>query len=213
MKRCSRCQVETPLEDFPTNKATKDGRGSWCKACVVAYQRTAGGKQALARAVKRQQEAGYYRFGKGAIAILRQGAEARGLPFTLSAESLERWWHQTPDRCSYCSITTEEFRRLRDCVIEYEGPDYEIQKFKRIFRSPKHRAINWLTLDRVDNSRGYELDNLTKCCWFCNSIKGSLLSQVDMLAIAKGLVQRLRGRVAEAEESNRPQGKSGPYRS
>ena len=218
MKRCTKCQREKPLEDFPKNKATKDGRGSWCRACTADYYKTdtgkiavreaqaryfktAKGKAALARAVKSQQAAGYYRFGRGAVAILRQGAEARGLAFSLTAESLEAWWQQTADTCSYCGITTEEFKRLRDFVVSYRATDYEILKFKRIFKSPKHRTINWLTLDRADNSRGYELDNLVKCCWFCNSTKGSLLTQSDMEAIAKNVIQRLQGRVAAASES------------
>jgi hypothetical protein len=211
MKRCSKCQCEKPLEDFPKNKATKDGLGSWCRACVAAYYKTgrgkeaqtryfktARGKAALARGVKRQQAAGYYRFGRGAIPILQQGAKVRGIAFSVTAESLEAWWQQIPDTCSYCGITIEEFKRLRDFVVSYDGRDYEILKFKRIFKSAKHRAINWLTLDRVDNSRGYELDNLVKCCWFCNSIKGSLLTQSDMRAIAGNVIQRLQGRIAAA---------------
>ena len=200
MKRCSKCHCDKPLEDFPTNKATKDGRGSWCRACAATYQaryfKSARGKEALARAVKRQQVSGYYRFGRGAIPILRQGAEHRGIPFTLTAESLEAWWQQIPDTCSYCETTIEEFRRLRDVVISYDGRDYEILKFKRIFRSAKHRRINWLTIDRLDNSRGYELGNIVKCCWFCNSIKGSLLNESDMRRIAKNVIQRLQAKVA-----------------
>jgi hypothetical protein len=166
MKRCSKCKCEKPLEDFPANTLTRDGRGSWCKNCCAAYYKTTRGRDAVLRAVKRQQDAGYYRFGRGAIPILKQGAEARGIPFSLTAESLESWWHEVPDACSYCGITTEEYKRLRDRIVAYAGTDHDILKFKRVFRSPKHAAINWLTLDRVDNSQGYTLDNLVKCCWF-----------------------------------------------
>jgi hypothetical protein len=200
MKRCTKCGLSKPLDDFPANKLTKDGRGSWCKSCVAAYYRTDRGKQALTRGLKKLQDAGYFRFGRGAIPILRQGAKARGLTFTLTADSLDTWWQQTPDHCAYCGISTEEFRRLRDAVVAYAGPDHEIRKFKRTFRSPKHAAINWLTLDRVDNSRGYEVDNLVKCCWFCNTIKGSLLTHVDMFAIAKGIIQRLQARIAATNQ-------------
>jgi hypothetical protein len=152
--------------------------------------------------VKRQQAAGYYRFGPGAIPILEQGAKARGIACTLTAESLETWWHQAPDACSYCGITTGQFKCLRDFVLSYDGTDYEILKFRRIFRSSKHSAINWLTLDRTDNSRGYELDNIVKCCWFCNSIKGSLLTPLDMRLIARNVIQRLQERIAVANENS-----------
>lgn len=32
-KRCSRCAQRKPLEDFPRNRSTKDGRQTYCKAC------------------------------------------------------------------------------------------------------------------------------------------------------------------------------------
>jgi hypothetical protein len=218
MKRCTKCGVEKPLDDFPRNKLTRDGRGSWCKACVcantAAYLRTDRGKQiqkvyfksdkgkaALARGMKKQQAAGYFRFGKGAIHILRQGAVARELTFTLTPQSLEMWWRQTPDRCAYCGITIAEFMRLRDFVNGYTGSDYEISKFKRVFRSPKHAAISWLTLDRIDNARGYELDNLVKSCWFCNSIKGSLLAHADMALIGAPIIQRLTTHIEGTNEN------------
>jgi hypothetical protein len=216
MKRCTKCGCEKLLDDFPANKLTKDGKGSWCKKCVssntAAYLRTDRGKQiqrdyyksdrgkaALARGMKKQRAAGYYRFGKGAIHVLRQGALARGLTFTLTPELLENWWREKPDRCEYCGITTAEFVRLRNFVTGYTGSDYEISKFKRVFSSPKHAAISWLTLDRVDNARGYEMDNLAKSCWFCNSIKGSLLTHADMLLIGAPIIGRLTALVKAPE--------------
>jgi hypothetical protein len=218
MKRCTKCQLEKSLDNFPRSKLTRDGRGSWCKACVSAntaaylktdrgkqvqqaYFKSEKGKESLARAIKKQQAAGYYRFGKGAIPILRQGALARGLSFALTADSLETWWHETPDRCAYCGIITTEFIRLRDYVKSYTGTNYEISKFKRVFRSSKHAAISWLTLDRVDNARGYELDNLVKCCWFCNCIKGSLLTHADMLLIGNPIIQRLTNHINQTNKN------------
>lgn len=32
-KRCSKCQVTKPIEEFYKNKATKNGYSSWCKEC------------------------------------------------------------------------------------------------------------------------------------------------------------------------------------
>ena len=203
VKRCRKCGSEKPIEDFPRNKLTRDGRGSWCKTCVsantTAYLKTSRGKQVLKQALKKQQDKGYYRFGKGAIPILRQGALARGLTFTLTSESLSNWWRETPDVCAYCGITTAEFIRLRDCVNVYAGSDYEITKFRRVFRSSKQAAIRWLTLDRVENALGYELDNLVKCCWFCNYIKGTLLTHADMLLVGKSIIERLTTQIAAAE--------------
>ena len=40
-------------------------------------------------------------------------------------------------------------------------------------------------LDRLDNSRGYIIDNVVPCCWVCNSIRGNTFSPSEMLKIGK----------------------------
>lgn len=34
MKRCTKCDIEKPLEKFKQDKRRKDGFGSWCKECM-----------------------------------------------------------------------------------------------------------------------------------------------------------------------------------
>ena len=36
MKTCKNCLVEKPLDEFYTHKRTRDGKGSWCKKCLIA---------------------------------------------------------------------------------------------------------------------------------------------------------------------------------
>lgn len=38
-KMCTRCRQEKQLSDFYRQTASPDGRGRWCKACVLAYRR------------------------------------------------------------------------------------------------------------------------------------------------------------------------------
>lgn len=38
-KRCARCHVMKPLNSFSRARDTRDGRGSYCKQCAVAYNR------------------------------------------------------------------------------------------------------------------------------------------------------------------------------
>jgi len=37
MKTCSKCSLSYSLDEFPNNKKTKDGKGSWCKSCCKLY--------------------------------------------------------------------------------------------------------------------------------------------------------------------------------
>src|ERR1039458_3522258 len=140
MKRCTKCNETKEESLFPRNKRSSDGFGSWCRSCVAlnsaAYFKTERGREALRKAqtryfssekgkatlkrgIKKQVDAGYYRFGKGAIPILRQGAKARGISFALTAETLEAWWRSVPDSCVYCGISIEEYRKLRDLILGY----------------------------------------------------------------------------------------------
>jgi hypothetical protein len=166
-----------------------------------AYQRSERGSASLRRAIQKKQEEGYYRYGRGAIPILRQGAERRGIPFNLSPEGLESWWSETPDSCEYCRCTLEQFKELRDFVLAYEGANREITKFKRVFATSKQAKIGWLTIDRRDNVNGYSVGNLVKACWFCNYIKGSFLEHEDMRIIGPRVIERLRREIGQQRTS------------
>jgi hypothetical protein len=43
-------------------------------------------------------------------------------------------------------------------------------------------------LDRIDNSKGYEIDNVVSCCYPCNAIKHLFISYAEMKIIAKTLI-------------------------
>lgn len=39
MKRCKKCGLEKPLDEFHNDARTRDGRKSWCKVCAIAAAR------------------------------------------------------------------------------------------------------------------------------------------------------------------------------
>jgi len=53
----------------------------------------------------------------------------------------------------------------------------------------KNRGIG---LDRIDNNRGYTIDNVVRCCNFCNQIRGDNLT-VDEMKQVSNLIINLRG--------------------
>lgn len=49
--------------------------------------------------------------------------------------------------------------------------------------------IETVGLDRVDNARGYERDNLAACCSMCNQIKGTSTVE-DFLALCRRVAEK-----------------------
>lgn len=200
-KTCARCREVKPLSDFHRNARSKDGLHSYCKTCnkakAAAHLKIPKGKAALKRALSRAADKGYYRYGRGAIPILRQGAKKRGIGFSLTSESLETWWHSVPDTCFYCGTPIEEYLEVRDFIVGYSGSNFEINKFKRFYRSPKHQAIRWMTIDRVKNDLGYQLDNMVKSCWICNSLKSDFFDGEQMRQIAPQIIRKLKKTISD----------------
>ena len=195
MKICARCHKQKPLSEFHKNSRSKDGLHSYCKDCNKAkaaqHLKTDKGKAAFKKAIAKKADEGYYRYGRGAIPILKQGAKKRGITFNLTTESLENWWRSVPDICYYCGSGLDDYIKIRDFIISYNGINSEIAKFKRFYRSPKHKKIRWMTIEREDNYKGYEVSNIVKSCWICNSIKSDFFSAEDMKKIAPRIINNL----------------------
>ena len=195
-KTCRACGTDKPASDFSANLRNRDGLHSYCKDCqrekAKAYYQTPAGKGTAARGVAKLQEAGYYRFGKGAIANYKVSAAAKGLTCEFTQPDLESWWQCTPDTCHYCTTTTENYQIIRDMLLAYPGHNPEILRFGRFFRSPKHQAIQQLTIDRRDNAEGYTLTNIVKACWICNSLKNDFWTEAEMQRLAPPMKARLR---------------------
>ena len=93
---------------------------------------------------------------QGIYSTIRESAERRGIPFEISKEEFIQWFKENPQQCFYCGITAEEAQNMSDSMNS---------KAKR------------LTIDRLDNRKGYSLDNIVWCCYRCNAIKGDFSLQ------------------------------------
>jgi len=217
MKKCALCKLDKDDSEFNKNPRNKDGLHSYCKKCnslktklyfktekgktilrkyQKEYYKTDKGKISLRKCISRKSAEGYYRYGKGAIPILKQGARKRNISFNLTADSLEDWWKKNPNICYYCGISQDEYIKIRNYIINYKGDNFEINKFKRFYRNIRHKHIKWLTIDRADNSRGYEIENIVKCCWICNSIKSDFFSEDIMKQMAPKIIKTLKENIS-----------------
>ena len=113
-----------------------------------------------------------YRSGKMAkcvdcqhFANLKNKKTGGGLSFDRAA--FVAWKRESPDRriCVYCGLTPGEL--------------YELD----IVNPRTKRRYETLGVDRIDNSRPYDLDNLAPCCPLCNQIKSQLLTYGEMMSL------------------------------
>lgn len=86
----------------------------------------------------------------------KSSAKRRGLTFKLS---LDLFSHLVQDNCDYCGANPSN-------TLKYSGLE-----------------LNYSGLDRLDQSTGYEPENVVPCCRFCNSLRGSmpLATWIDFL--------------------------------
>lgn len=93
--------------------------------------------------------------------ILVTNAKKRAYVIEFALIDFVKWWYATPDTCFYCKRALKEI--AKDNIST--------------------RYISRLTIDRIDNDIGYNIDNIAKCCWLCNRVKSNDFTKDEMLKI------------------------------
>lgn len=96
---------------------------------------------------------------------------------SFSREDFLAWKHNEERRCFYCLIEERDIYDLQVVNV----------RTKKVMES--------IGVDRADNSQGYVFSNMVLCCGPCNAVKGSILTQDEMLALRAGLQQIWRQRL------------------
>lgn len=179
LKVCCKCRKEMPFDRFSRCKATRDGMSHQCKGCASLYY---------------QRSKKTHTFVSADLSALRKAAEDRGLEFSLQSDGLRRWWQNTPEVCVFCGQGADEVGRIVEVVVRDQGKSRFLSNVAAKIRWAYKRKspVRRLTIDRKDNEAGYTLDNIQKCCFICNSLKGALLTDDEMAYLAPRLWARIR---------------------
>lgn len=102
---------------------------------------------------------------KGIYQTLKCNAKKRGIPVNILAIDFIEWYENQDKKCYYCGVKEDELFRI---IPLLKG------RLKQIKR---------LTIDRMENNKGYEKENMCLACSLCNTIKTNIFSSEEMLLI------------------------------
>jgi hypothetical protein len=110
----------------------------------------------------------------------RKNAERRGLPWEITIHDVEALWESQQGRCALTGATlliaTNQIRGHTDIDRE---------------------AV--LSLDRIDNSRGYTIDNIQLTTWRTNRIKNDLSNEA-LFAFCRQVLEGIASSALEYQE-------------
>jgi hypothetical protein len=176
-KKCKKCGLDKPKDEFFKSPRNKDGCRSQCKICENKQNKLReqtyreGGdyrKDYFAsdgyKTIKQlyyenntekvlKSNAAWRQTFKGRLLTYKRAANKRNIEWLLTDEEFKSFWGQP---CSYC------------------GNDIET-----------------IGIDRVDNNEGYYLNNCTPCCSICNKMKLDL-SHDDFINKIKQIIKNLK---------------------
>ena len=83
-------------------------------------------------------------------------------------EEFIKWYSSQRKICYYCDLSEENIN---------------------LFDWKTNGRVKRLTLDRRNNNRGYELNNLVLACYLCNAVKNNVFTEQEMLEIGERYIK------------------------
>ncbi len=169
-KICKRCQRDKPLEEFSRNKTRRDGLQDYCKVCNGKINKQWLGQH---REQYREYQARWYKDNQERLKIkaadyaktpteryrqIKRRAKLRNVGLVITKSEFISWFNSEKDICHYCGRELTGYR---------------------------NGNLQGLTIDRRDNNQPYELGNLVLSCNRCNIMKGSWLTEEQMIDATK----------------------------
>ncbi|MBA7688408.1 hypothetical protein ES703_96888 [subsurface metagenome] len=137
-KKCSKCGLTKPLEQFTRDNKGRSGHRAYCKACASKY---------MAKYYSQQPRGRYHR--------LRDAASSQRIPFAITANDFIKWWVAQKPICFYCgqTLTNSIYRkhRLSDMTIDRKEPakGYILSNMVLACRRCNLMKGDWLTVEQT----------------------------------------------------------------
>lgn len=162
MKHCPKCKLNKNLLEFGYNKRNWDGRHTYCQSCKRKVD-----KEWRAKPEINQK--------------LRIKDKLRGIAQKARIDKYQQWYRDThKEKISRYNKTywKKLHGRWMNCKNDAKRREKTFslteEEFSSFWKKPCHYCglpVDTVGLDRVDNNKGYSLDNCVSCCETCNRMK------------------------------------------
>lgn len=184
LRRCNKCAQSKPLDDFYRKQNSPDGRQSVCKVCTKKYH---GRYYQTNRVHILEQQVIKHQANpeiKRRRATVRRGTYHKTAigRTTLLIDTAKK---RAKQKQLVFAITKEHVLPLLVAgKCQQSGFRFELQVRQNSFRNPFAPSI-----DRIDNTRGYEPDNIQLVCNMFNSGKGEH-NELDFIAMCVSVAKK-----------------------
>jgi 5-methylcytosine-specific restriction endonuclease McrA len=181
-KICSKCKIEKPIIEFFKAKLQKSGLTCRCKNCIKEYQKIQHKKYYQEHKEERKAYGRTHNLlPKRIFVAIINNSKPRNITINLTENEFINWYTSQEQKCYYCGRTLEEIKN-------------------DIKENIRHK--NRMSVDRKDNNKGYELNNIVLACMRCNTIKSSYFTEKEMLKIGKLIYCAIDDKQAEENYHN-----------
>jgi hypothetical protein len=187
MKKCPCCKIEKPFSDYHRDNNKKDKVQSFCKKCSKKTNnrwRLENKEQYSEVMYKyRSSEKGFFKNRlKDAFVANPKAYRAKYVP-----------------ECTKDEVTTHFYKYIkkngRNCYYCREPWTYIVAKHvpgeKAIKQINRSKTKKNLSIDRLDNSKTYTIDNIVFCCLECNmskrDISVALIKRLNEIIVERNL--------------------------
>ena len=158
-KICSKCKILKPFTNFSKGSGTYNLQ-NYCKECSFEYGKTPNMKTYQIRYRQSPKGKEFIKHPNAIYATLKYNATRDNKLLTFTLKDFTVWYVNQPKRCVYCN--REESEAIKDRDGKY----------------------NRLSIDRMNNNLGYDLDNIALACCRCNVRKSDDLTFNQMKEVA-----------------------------
>lgn len=154
-KQCTRCKIIKPINDFYKKKSNKDGIDSWCKSCYKItnqiYQKNNKDK------LDKYKTQHYHEYpAKYLLRRLKYRSKDKNIENTVKLQDIEKALEKCANKNG-----------------EYICPILGIVINIGINCGKNNSKDNLISVDRIDNNKGYIPDNIAIMSFRANSIKSN----------------------------------------